>query len=152
MDFLSDIETYPLDWLGYNSKLYISAYDGSITRQDHNVIFRYSDWFNSYVGVSFRNKYYDYRQKFQYDEWRDVNLGSPVNLWHMQFNINVTPEWSVYIDDYRNMRTGGTFGKTYDQSINLAYTSQCYRIIGRYTYDGYDKSYSVMVELPGLFE
>ena len=50
------------------------------------------------------------------------------------------------------MADGGTFGKTYDQSIDIAYSAQCYRIIGRYNYDGYDKSYSIMVELPGIFD
>ena len=44
------------------------------------------------------------------------------------------------------------FGRAPDQSTDIAYSAQCYRIIGRYNYDGYDKSYSIMVELPGIFD
>ena len=102
--------------------------------------------------MSFRDKYYDYRDKFKYDDWKDVGLTSRVELVHNMLTVNLTPEWSIFIDDYRNMREGGSLGKAYDQSINIAYTAQCYRIVGRYRYDGYDKSYSLMVEIPGLFE
>ena len=102
--------------------------------------------------MSFRDKYYDYRKKFQYENWNNVQLTSDLRLIHNDLTINLTPEWSIMFDDYRNMRQGGTFGKTYDQSIDIAYSAQCYRIIGRYNYDGYDKSYSIMVELPGIFD
>ena len=102
--------------------------------------------------MSFRDKYYDYRKKFQYENWNNVQLSSNLRLLHNDLTVNLTPEWSVRIDDYRDMREGGSMGKTYDQSIDLAYTAQCYRIVGRYRYDGYDKSYSVMVELPGIWD
>ena len=102
--------------------------------------------------MSFRDKYYDYRKKFQYENWNNVQLTSDLRLIHNDLTINLTPEWSIRFDDYRNMRQGGKFGKTYDQSIDIAYSAQCYRIIGRYNYDGYDKSYSIMVELPGIFD
>lgn len=152
MDILSDFEIYPWPWLGYNGKTYISPYDGEITRHDHNLNLRYKDKVSFYTGISFRDKYYDYRKKFKYEDWRDVGLTSRVELVHNMLTVNLTPEWSIYIDDYRNMREGGSLGKAYDQSINIAYTAQCYRIVGRYRYDGYDKSYSVLVEIPGLFE
>ncbi len=152
MDILSDFEIYPWPWLGYNGKTYISPYDGEITRHDHNLNLRYKDKVSLYTGLSFRDKYYDYRKKFKYEDWRDVGLTSRVELVHNMLTVNLTPEWSIYIDDYRNMREGGSLGKAYEQSINIAYTAQCYRIVGRYSYDGYDKSYSLMVELPGIFE
>lgn len=152
MDILSDFEIYPWPWLGYNAKTYISPYDGEITRHDHNLHLRYKDKISLYTGMSFRDKYYDYRDKFKYDDWKDVGLTSRVELVHNMLTVNLTPEWSIFIDDYRNMREGGSLGKAYDQSINIAYTAQCYRIVGRYRYDGYDKSYSLMVEIPGLFE
>ena len=104
------------------------------------------------TGLSFRDKYYDYRRKLQYENRNDIHLTGPVRLVHNSFIVNLTPEWSVYFDDYRDMRKGGSMGQTYDQTINLAYSAQCYRIIGRYRYDGYDKSYSIMVELPGIFD
>ena len=152
MDIVSDFEIYPWPWLGYHDKTYFSAYDGQVTRHDHDINLRYKDKISWYTGMSFRDKYYDYRKKFQYENWNNVQLTSDLRLIHNDLTINLTPEWSIRFDDYRNMRQGGTFGKTYDQSIDIAYSAQCYRIIGRYNYDGYDKSYSIMVELPGIFD
>lgn len=39
----------------------ISAYDGQVTRHDHDINLRYKirSW---YTGMSFRDKYYDYRK------------------------------------------------------------------------------------------
>lgn len=152
MDIVSDFEIYPWPWLGYHDKTYFSAYDGQVTRHDHDINLRYKDKISWYTGMSFRDKYYDYRKKFQYENWNNVQLTSDLRLIHNDLTINLTPEWSIRFDGYRNMRQGGTFGKTYDQSIDIAYSAQCYRIIGRYNYDGYDKSYSIMVELPGIFD
>ena len=92
------------------------------------------------------------RRKFQYDDWDDVQLTSSLRLLHNNLKLNISPEWSISIDDYRNMREGGSTGKAYDQHIEVAYKAQCYRIIGTYRYDGYDRSYSLMVELPGIFD
>ena len=61
--------------------------------------------------MSFRDKYYDYRKKFQYENWNNVQLTSDLRLIHNDLTINLTPEWSIRFDDYRNMRQGGTFGK-----------------------------------------
>ena len=152
MDVLSDFEVYPWPWIGYKGKTYVSVYDGEITRHDHDINLRYKDKASWYTGMSFRDKYYDYRRKFQYENWNNVRLTSNVRLLHNTLAVNLTPEWSIRFDDYRNMRKGGSMGKTYDQSIDLTYSAQCYRIIGRYRYDGYDKSYSIMVELPGIFD
>ena len=152
MDILSDLELYPWPWVGYSGKIYVSPYDGDITRHDHNINLRYDNRMIWTTGMSFRNRYYDYRKQFQYEDWNTVQLTSRLNLLHNALTLNLTPEWSLTLDDYRNMRKGGSMGKTYDQSIDLAYNAQCYRIIGRYRYDGYDKSYSIMVELPGIFE
>lgn len=152
MDVLSDLEVYPWPWFGYRGKTYVSVYDGEITRHDHDINLRYGNKVSWLTGLSFRDKYYDYRRKFQYENWNNVQLSSNLRLLHNDLTVNLTPEWSVRIDDYRDMREGGSMGKTYDQSIDLAYTAQCYRIVGRYRYDGYDKSYSVMVELPGIWD
>ncbi len=152
MDILSDFEISPWDWIGYRGKTYFSAYDGEITRHDHDITLRYGGKAAWTTGMSFRDKYYDYRKQFQYDNWRDIRMTSKIELLHNMLVLNLTPEWSVVLDDYRNMQKGGSMGKTYDQSIDIAYTAQCYRIIGRYRYDGHDKSYSVMVELPGIFD
>ena len=152
MDVLSDLEVYPWPWFGYRGKTYVSVYDGEVTRHDHDINLRYGNKISWLTGLSFRDKYYDYRRKFQYENWNNVQLSSNLRLLHNDLTVNLTPEWSVRIDDYRDMREGGSMGKTYDQSIDLAYTAQCYRIVGRYRYDGYDKSYSVMVELPGIWD
>lgn len=152
MDIFSELELYPLSWLSYNSKTYVSAYDGSLTRADHDLYFNYSPWVYWGIGISYRDKYYDYRHKFQYDDWDDVRLTSSLRLLHNALSLHITPEWSLSIEDYRNMREGGSTGKAYDQEVQLAYNAQCYRIIGTYRYDGYDKSYSLMVELPGIFD
>ncbi len=152
MDIFSELDLYPFSWLAYNSKTYLSAYDGSLTRADQNLYFKYDPWFSWGIGISYRDRYYDYRRKFQYQDWNDVQLTSTLRLLHNSLMLNITPEWSLFIDDYRNMREGGSTGKAYDQRIELAYRAQCYRIIGSYRYDGYEKSYSVMVELPGIFE
>lgn len=152
MDVLSDLEVYPWPWFGYRGKTYVSVYDGEITRHDHDINLRYGNKVSWLTGLSFRDSYYDYRRKFQYENWNNVQLSSKLRLLHNDLTINLTPEWSIRIDDYRDMREGGSMGKTYDQSIDLAYNAQCYRIIGRYRYDGYDKSYSVMVELPGIWD
>lgn len=152
MDIFSELDLYPFSWLSYNSKTYVSAYDGSLTRADHNLYFTYAPWVEWGLGVSFRDKYYDYRRKFQYDDWDDVQLTSSLRLLHNNLKLNISPEWSISIDDYRNMREGGSTGKAYDQHIEVAYKAQCYRIIGTYRYDGYDRSYSLMVELPGIFD
>ncbi len=152
MDVLSDLEVYPWPWFGYRGKTYVSVYDGEVTRHDHDINLRYGNKISWLTGFSFRDKFYDYRRKFQYENWNNVQLSSNLRLLHNDLTVNLTPEWSVRIDDYRDMREGGSMGKTYDQSIDLAYTAQCYRIVGRYRYDGYDKSYSVMVELPGIWD
>ncbi len=152
MDIISDFEIHPWPWLGYKAKTYISPYDGELTRHDHDLNLRYKDKVSLYTGISFRDKYYDYRDKFKYAQWRNVGLTSRVELVHNRLILNLTPEFSINFDDYRNMRKGGSVGKTYDQSIEVAYTAQCYRFVGRYTYDGYDESYSLFVEIPGLFE
>ncbi|MEG2005398.1 MAG: LPS assembly protein LptD, partial [Bilophila sp.] len=152
MDILSDFEIYPWPWIGYNGKTYFSAYEGSLTRHDHDITLRYDNRVTWQTGLSFRDKYYDYRRKFQYDNWDEVQLASSLRLLHNRMAVNVTPEWTLAVEDYRNMREGGSFGKAYDQIVELAYNAQCYRVIGRYNFDGYDHSYAVMVELPGIFE
>ena len=152
MDVLSEIDWYMLDWVTYNSKLYVSTYDGSLSRADNNLYFTFSPWLTWGNGISFRDKYYDYRRKFQYDDWQDVRLTSSLRLLRNYASLNITPEWSLAVDDYRNMREGGSMGKAYDQRVELTYKAQCYRIVGQYRYDGYDRSFSVMVELPGIFD
>lgn len=152
MDILSDIDIYPWPWLGYNSKTYFSTYDGEITRHDHDITLRYDNLVSWQTGLSFRDKYYDYRRKFQYDNWDEVRLSSSLQLLHNRLVVNVTPEWTVALEDYRNMREGGSMGEAYDQAVELAYNAQCYRIVGKFRYDGYDKSYTLMVELPGIFD
>lgn len=151
MDIFSEIDFYPFSWLTYTSKIYLSSYTGSLTRTDQDVTLTYAPWISWTTGISYRDKFYDYRRKFQYDDWNDVLLSSPLRLLHNKISFNPTSEWSLYIDDNRNMREGGN-GKPYDQTINISYTGQCYRFVGTYRYDGYDQSYTVMIELPGIFD
>lgn len=152
LDVLSDLELNFTSWFGYQSKLYMSPEDGELTRYDHTVSFTMPGWGRWTTGISVREKYYDYRRRFRYQDMRNVSLSEPVRLLQNHLNLSVTSNWSVNISDYRNLREGGKFGRSYDQDIDIVYSAQCYRLIGRYSYDGYDKSYSLLVEIPGLFE
>ena len=153
LDILSDFELYFTSWFGYQSKLYVTPDGGELTRYDHTVSFSVPNWGSWVTGISVRDKYYDYRRRFRYQDMRNVRLAEPVRLLQNHLNLTLTPNWSVHVSDYRNIRQGGgTFGRSYDQDIDIVYSAQCYRFIGRYSYDGYDKSYSFMVEIPGLFE
>ncbi|MDD6087945.1 MAG: LPS assembly protein LptD [Desulfovibrionaceae bacterium] len=152
MDLYSELEYYPLDWLGYSSKTYLSMYDGSVTRHDHDLVLRYDELAEWQFGLDFRDRDYEYRHKFRDSDRDDIRLSSSMRLLHNKVILNLTKNWSVAFEDYRNMRVGGTFGKTYDQSVDISYADQCYRIIGRYKYDGYDSSFTLFVQIPGLFE
>lgn len=152
MDILSDLELYLTEWFSYNGKTYVSPKDGELTRQDHTMVFRWKGVGQWSTGLSFRDRYYDYRRKFRYEDRANIQLTAPVRLLQNWLSVNLTPHWHLSLVDYRNMREGGSMGRSYEQSFRLTYEGQCYRIYGDYNYDGYDKSYSLMVEIPGLFE
>ncbi|MBZ3893159.1 LPS assembly protein LptD [Lawsonia intracellularis] len=150
-DIYSELELYILSWLTYSGKTFISPYNGNITRHDHNIIFK-SDRFSWKTGLSFRDQYYNYREHLQYRDENNIIMSSRLRLLQNSFSIQLLPNVSVTLEDFRNLRERGTFGKTNSQLVEVTYLAQCYRIIGRYRYDGYDRSYTVLIEIPGLFE
>lgn len=152
MDVVSDLEFNITDWMGYGGKLYLSAYSGKTTRQDHGVWFSWPAKAQWSVGVSQRSSDYDYRRRLRYENRNNVHPAEPVRLLYNSLLWNISNEWSVALADYRNMREGGNLGRAYDQSFRVTYTAQCYRFVGEFRYDNYEKSFSIMVELPGLFE
>ncbi len=152
IDILSDLEFYLTEWASYSGKTFISPEDGELTRHDHTIAFRWNGIGEWVTGLSFRDKFYNYRYKLRYDDQDNIRLTTPVRLLQNRLNVNVTPQWHLSLLDYRNLREGGSWGRSYEQSFRITYEGQCYRILGEYNYDGYDKSYSLMVEIPGLFE
>lgn len=152
MDIISDMELNVVDWAGYNGKFYISPYSGEVTRQDHGVYFTWPGWVRWSVGTSQRAKDYDYRRRLRYENQDNIRPAERVRLLYNTLQVYFSPEWSLAITDNRNMRQGDKFGKAYEQSVQVAYSAQCYRFIAEYRNDNYDKSYSIMVELPGLFD
>ncbi len=151
-DVLSDLEIFFTPWMSYDSKLFISPHTGDITRYDHTLTFTVPKWGKWRTGLSFRDENYDYINRVHYDDPRNIHLARPVHLLQNHLTLNLNSNWSVNISDYRDLREGSGFGETYDQSIDLVYNDQCYRFIGRYTNDGYDESFSIYFEIPGLFE
>lgn len=152
MDVLSDLEFRVVDWAGYGGKIYVSPYDGEVTRQDHGVYFSAPGWGMWSVGVSQRSKDYDYRRRLRYENRDNIRPAEPVRLLYNTIYLNLGQEWGLSIADKRNMREGGKFGRSYEQDVQLSYTAQCYKFIAQYRSDSYEKSFTLMVELPGLFD
>lgn len=152
MDVLSDLEFNFTNWLSYTGKTYISPYNAQVTRQDHGVNLRWPGVAQWGVGLSTRTRDYQYRRHLRYENRNNIASSEPLRLLYNSFSWAVTPNWAVSFIDNRNLREGGSVGKAYEQSVNIAYSAQCYRFVGQYRYDQYDRSFSIMVELPGLFD
>ncbi len=152
MDILTDVEVYLAPWATVEGKMYISPYDAEITRLDYGMDFAYKHYASWYTGLSYRTENYNIRRQLRYDNPDSILESTPENLMHNRLELTLSPEWSIMLEDYRDLDRGGSFGEAYNQTVQLAYDAQCYRIIAAYRYDDYDRSYSLMIEIPGIFE
>ncbi len=150
MDIMSEFEFRVLSWLKYNGKTYVSPYNGNITRHDHTIKYSYKHMFFWQTGLSFRTKDYEYQKKLWYQ--KKNFLPQKLKLLKNAFSIQPTPNWLFTLEEFRNLKQGGKFGTINSQAIEITYLGQCYNIIGKYRYDGYDKSFTIMFELPGIFD
>lgn len=147
----SEFEIYALSWLTYTGKTFFSLYTGNVTRHDHTISLS-SAPFTWKTGLSFREPYYNYREKLRYRDENNLIISSRLRLLQNSFTIQPFHFLKITFDDFRNMRESGNFGKTNSQFLEVAYLAQCYHLIGRYRYDGYDRSYTLLVEIPGIFD
>lgn len=152
IDVLSDLDLYITDWLGYNDKTFVSPHTGKITRHDHSLVFTLPSWGQWVTGMTFRDREYEYRRRFRFDDPSDLRFASAIRLLQNHLSLQLNPTWGIRLSDYRDLRRGNNFGKAYDQVAEVIYSAQCYRFIGRFSYDGYERRYGVFVEIPGLFE
>lgn len=150
-DIYSELELYVLSWLTYSGKTFISSYNANVTRHDHYITLK-TGMLSWKTGLSFRDQYYNYRENLQYRDENNIIMSSRLRLLQNSFSIQPTQNIRITLEDFRNLREGGAFGKTNSQLAEITYLAQCYRIIGRYRYDGYDRSYTILIEVPGLFE
>lgn len=135
-DILSELEFYPVDKYGYTGRTYWSPYLNEVTRHDHGITMRDAKWGTFSTGLSFRRELDEYRRV------RDRDL----QLIYNQALINLGGPWSVATRVFTDLENGSS----YERSLDVIYTEQCYKIIGRYSYDRWDEGFEILVELPGL--
>ena len=148
MDVYSELEVSPLSWLSYTNKTYLSPHDGEISRTDNSLNLKPWNWISATTGFSYRTSDYELRQLLQYDDERDVTLESPLRLLRNKLDLNWDNTWGLSLEEYRDLEKH----EVYDRTVKLSYTDQCYRFTAAYRMDDRDESFTLYVELPGLFE
>jgi len=153
-DILSEIAMQPLPWFRATSRTYFSPYTGRLTRHDHSLTFVVSNWLTWTTGLEYRDDDYKLRERLRYASLTGLSRTTPAHLFKNTFKFNLHPHWAVSYYDARNLRRpdgAGLRGKGYDKGLLAVYTDQCYQLFFRFSDNGYDKSYSVMFQIPGVF-
>ena len=148
MDVVSEVDLYPLDWLGYNSKTFFSLYGDGLTRHDHNISLSHERWGSVGTGLSLRTKDYDLLERIRYADRGDILFERPLRLLNNRVDLNLHKNWKISYSEYRDLRAE----KLYDQDLRLTFVEQCYRFVFRTTKNDRERSYGIAVELPGFFE
>lgn len=148
LDLHAELEFNISTWLDAWSKSYLSLYGNGFTRVDTGLRFTNDRWGSWDVSYSKRNRFYDYRRQMQYDNIQDIHTTEALSLLNNSLNIRVSSRFSLLLSDYTNLRTG----KNYERRVGIAFSDQCYRIIGRYKHTPKDDSFQLVVELTGLFD
>ncbi len=152
-DIYSELDLHLVSWASLFNKLYVSPYDAEITRANLGFNVFVPSRFSWTTGFDYRTDAYDYRRLVSYGHENNVVLSNPTRYWLNTLSITFSPQWSVELMDRRNLLEGTkTFGEAYEQSARVIFSDQCYRLIAEYRYDNYERSYSLMVEIPGLFD
>jgi LPS-assembly protein len=146
-DIYSEFEVWPLSWLSYTNKLYISPYDGELNRYDHTFTLSPWNWIRWSTGTSYRTSDYELRQKLQAGERIQIQREAPLHLLDNTIRLSYDT-WGLEYIEYRDMREN----EVYDQRLNLTYTEQCYRFVFSMRSNETERSFGLYVELPGLFE
>ncbi len=152
MDIFSELSIQPSDWISYRNRLFISPYSGDISRQEHLLSWRISKYLSWSTGIDYRTKDYNFRNYLHTQDSRTFSFTTPMRKLVNRVVINPLPKWSLSLDDVRNLRAPGRWGRGYEKTYSIAYTDQCYRLIFQYKYDDYDKSYAFLFQIPGLFD
>ena len=152
-DILSELTLSPVDWFAYTGKTYLSPYTGALSRHDHTVSFRWQDKLSWSTSLDYRTEDYNRRESLR-RPFRNgrPNLTTPVRQLRNVITIQPVPNWALSLLDYRDLRKPGTLGSGYEKAATLSYRHQCYTLIFEYRYDNFDSSYSVFLQIPGLFE
>lgn len=138
LDYRAEVEYVPLAWLSWRSLTAWSPYTGSSTQHDHSLSLIDPNRGRLTMGYNWRSKLDEYNRT-RYQDINALYLNGVVDVWG---------PWSV----------GGTYrvdisaGRDLERIFDVIYTHQCFKIIGRTTFDRAEERYELLLVLPGLSE
>lgn len=148
MDLMADMAFSPSDWLIFHGQTYYSVYGDGITRSDISLQLnnaRFGSWL---LGYSNRSEHYDYLHYVKHENFADIHFPERVNLLSNEIFFKPSSRWLLGVLSNVNLKTG----KFYETKLSLSYLHQCYRITGRFTSKGRERSYQFNIELLGFNE
>jgi LPS-assembly protein len=136
LDYRAEVEYFPVAWLSWRSVTAWSPYTGDSTQHDHSLSLMDPDRGRLTMGYNWRAQIDEYRRSRD----RDINslyLRGDAAVWGPW---SVGGEYRVDIEDGRDL----------ERIFDIIYTHQCFKVIGRTTFDRDEERYEVLVVLPGL--
>ncbi|BFR47704.1 LPS assembly protein LptD [Nitratidesulfovibrio sp. HK-II] len=137
-DMNGEVEYFPVAWLSWRSRSAWSSYTGDVTQHDHSVGVEDADKGSLRMGYNWRAKLDEYTRQ------RDEDI----NSLYLRGMVDVWGPWSVagyYSVDIAD-------GRDLERIFDIIYNHQCFKVIGRTTFDRDEERYEVLVVLPGLSE
>ncbi len=147
-DLVVETTFSPNQYISFWNNTAISMYNKGLTRNDLGITLQYKDKATISAAYSSRTSDYNYIQKVRYENRNDIRWERNLQLLHSEVNLNLTDRFSVRLADFTNLRTG----KNYERKVSLAYTEQCWRVVGTYAYANKEQSVQFMVELKGILD
>ncbi|MEG6505503.1 LPS-assembly protein LptD [Nitratidesulfovibrio sp. 1201_IL3209] len=136
LDYRAEVEYFPVAWLSWRSVTAWSPYTGDSTQHDHSLSLMDPDRGRLTMGYNWRAQIDEYRRSRARD----------INSLYLRGDAAVWGPWSVggeYRVDIEN-------GRDLERIFDIIYTHQCFKVIGRTTFDRDEERYEVLVVLPGL--
>ncbi len=147
-DLVLETSFAPNPYISFWNNSAFSFYTKNFTRNDLGVTLNYNNRASVSAAYSSRTKDYNYIQKVHYENKGDIRWEQNLQLLHSALNLNFSDRFSVQLSDFTNLRTG----KNYERKISVAFTEQCWRIVGSYGYANKERSVQLMVELTGILD
>ncbi|MDR2800322.1 MAG: LPS assembly protein LptD [Desulfovibrio sp.] len=135
-DFLAELDFNIAGDLYFNTKSYVSPYDGEMVRHQSGLTLEYPGYGKLHGG-------YDMRRAI--DEYKRTE---PQNLNYLRLGLEtaVFSQFSLAAWYYRDFRDKDNT----QTDLDLIFNHQCFQLIGRVRVDPQEESYMLMVRLVGL--
>ncbi|MDR1490901.1 MAG: LPS-assembly protein LptD, partial [Desulfovibrio sp.] len=135
-DFLAELEVNVAGNLYFNTKSYVSPYEGEVVRHQSGFTLNYPEYGRLHGGYDMRRAIEEYKRS----EPQDLNY-LRLGLETAAFSQFSLAAW--YYHDFRDKDNTQT-------DLDLIFNHQCFQLIGRVRIDPQEESYMLMVRLIGL--